>query len=141
MEQPLVDPFTGEDLGIPLLGIVDLILDKPDGAQIIDFKTSARGGTPSEISHEVQLSSYAYLFRRLDGRQEAGLEIRSLIKTKTPKIEFHAYPAREERHLRRLFAIIREYLDSLDAGRFNYRPGWGCSMCDLRDGPCRAWEG
>lgn len=141
MEQPLVDPFTGEDLGLHLLGVVDLILDEQGGSVIVDFKTSARGGTPSEISHEIQLTSYAYLFRQLEGREEAGLEIRSLIKTKTPRIEFHGYPARQEQHLRRFFAVIREYLDALDSGRFNYRPGWGCAMCEHRDEECRAWGG
>ena len=32
------------------------------------------------------------------------LEIRSLIKTKVPKIEFHRYPARTDAHFGRLFA-------------------------------------
>ena len=139
MEYPLIDPFTGEDLGIPLLGIVDLVLDEQPGPIIADFKTAARGGTPAEITHEIQLSSYAYLFRQLDGRKEAGLEIRSLIKTKTPKIEFHHYPARSDVHFKRLFAVIREYLDALDSNQFNFRPGFGCSMCDFRETHCRRW--
>ena len=139
MEAPLVDPFTGEDLGIPLLGIVDLVLDEQPGPLISDFKTAARGGTPAEITHEIQLSSYAYLFRQLDGRKEAGLEIRSLIKTKTPKIEFHHYPARSDVHFKRLFAVIHEYLDALHSDKFNFRPGWGCSMCAFRETHCRRW--
>jgi len=141
MEYPLVDPLTGENLGIPLLGIVDLILDEDQGPIVADFKTAARGGTPAEITHEIQLSSYSYLFRQLDGRKEAGLEIRSLIKTKTPKIEFHHYSARSETHFKRLFSVIREYLDALDSRRFNFRPGFGCSMCDFRETDCRRWRG
>ena len=141
MEYPLVDPFTGEDFGIPLLGIVDLILDEQQGPLVTDFKTTARGGTPAEITHEIQLSSYAYLFRQLDGREEAGLEIRSLVKTKTPKVEFHHYPTRSDTHFKRLFSVIREYLDALDCGRFNFRPGFGCSMCDFRETHCRRWGG
>ncbi len=85
MEAPLVDPATGEDLGIHMLGIVDLITDNRDGASIIDFKTSARSSPPHEITHEIQLSSYSYLYRQATGDEEGGLEIRSLIKTKTPK--------------------------------------------------------
>ena len=141
MESPLVDPLTGEGFGIPLLGIVDLVLGGQDGPVIADFKTAARGGTPVEIMHEIQLSSYAYLFRRLDGRAEAGLEIRSLIKTKIPRIEFHRYEARGDAHFKRLFGVIREYLDALDSGRFNFRPGWGCSMCDHRETHCQRWCG
>ena len=141
MEVPLVDPETGEDLGIPLLGFVDLVLDAPAGALIVDFKTSARSSKPLEISHEIQLSCYAWLYRQITGQSESGLEIRSLIKTKQPKLEFHRYPARTPKHFRRLFAAIRSYLDALDAGRFVYRPGWSCSCCDYRDTHCRNWCG
>jgi putative RecB family exonuclease len=141
VEAPLVDPTTGEDLGILLVGIMDLVLDDTAGPVIADFKTSARSTEPLEITHEIQLTSYSYLFRHSAQQEEVGLEIRSLVKTKTPKVEFHAYPARTEAHMRRFFAVVHEYLDSLDAGRFNYRPGFGCAMCDYKDGPCRQWAG
>ena len=141
VETPLVDPATNEDLGMPLLGIMDLVLDSEAGPVIADFKTSARSGEPMEITHEIQLTSYAYLFRQASASQEAGLEVRSLIKTKAPKIEFHRYSARTEAHFRRLFAVVREYLDALDSGRFNYRPGLGCGMCDFRRTHCRRWAG
>jgi len=121
--------------------VIDLIVGGPDGAVIADFKTSARSSEPLEIFHEIQLTSYSYLFRALSDRMEAGLEIRSLVKTKTPKIEFHGYPARTDAHFRRLFAVIREYLDALDAGRFNYRPGFHCGMCDFAASHCREWNG
>jgi putative RecB family exonuclease len=140
LQAPLVDPHTGEDLGIPLVGILDLVLDGHDGPLIADFKTSARSGEPLEIFHEIQLSSYAYLFRHVAQQPEAGLEIRSLIKTKQVKIEFHRYPARTDAHFRRLFAVIHDYLDALDSDRFNYRPGLGCSFCDYRR-QCAGWAG
>jgi len=141
MEVLLVDPLNGEDLGIPLLGIVDLVVDDSDGPVVRDFKTSSRSAPPFEITHEIQLTSYSYMFRHTTGREEVGLEIHSLIKTKTPKIEAHHYPARTAAHFRRLFGVLREYLDALDAGRFNYQPGWGCAMCDYRDSECREWAG
>ena len=77
----------------------------------------------------------------LSEQTEAGLQIRSLVKTKTPKIEIHGYPARTDAHFRRLFAVIREYLDALDSGRFNYRPGFHCGMCDFATSHCRDWCG
>jgi hypothetical protein len=77
----------------------------------------------------------------MSGKTEAGLEIRSLVKTKTPKIEFHGYPARGDVHFRRFFAVVREYLDALDGGRFNYRPGFHCGMCDFATSHCREWDG
>ena len=48
LEAPLVDPVTGEDLGIPLLGIVDLVTDNSDGPVICDFKTAAKSSPPLE---------------------------------------------------------------------------------------------
>ncbi len=139
MEAPLVDPETGEDLGIPLLGIVDLVTDNRDGPSIIDFKTAARSSPAHEITHEIQLTSYAYLFRQATGDEEGGLEIRTIIKTKTPKLQFHTYQARSDRHFRRLFSVIRAYLDDLDSGRFVFRPGFGCVMCDHRNSHCKTW--
>ena len=140
IEAPLVDPASGKDLGVPLLGVVDLVLDEPSGPLIADFKTSARSAEPLEVTHEIQLTAYAWLFRQAAKRQEGGLEIRSLIKTKVPKIEVYRYPARTDAHFARFFAVVREYLDALDAGRFNYRPGFGCSMCDFRE-RCLKWQG
>ncbi len=140
-EAPLVDPFTGEDLGIPLVGVIDLVLDSQAGPLIADFKTAARSSEPMEISNEIQLSSYAWLHRQITGQQEAGLEIRSMIKTKVPKCEFHPYPARTDAHFRRLFSVIREYLAALDRGTFNFRPGFGCGMCDFRSTHCSRWAG
>jgi putative RecB family exonuclease len=141
MKAPLIDPSTGEDLGVPLVGVIDLVLDEPDGGLIADFKTTARGGEPLETAHEIQLSSYSYLYRHTSLQPESALEIRNLVKTKTPKIETHRYVARTERHYRRLFAVVRSYLDDLDRGRFVFRPGLGCSMCDFRDSLCSSWGG
>jgi hypothetical protein len=124
----------------PLVGVIDLVLDSEAGPLIADFKTVARSSEPMEITNEIQLTSYAWLNRQITGQQEGGLEIRSLIKTKQPKVEFHPYAARTDAHFLRLFAVIREYLDALNAGRFNYRPGFGCSMCDFR-AECSRWGG
>lgn len=141
LESPLVDPATGEDLGVPLLGVIDLVLGGQEGAQVVDFKTSSKSAMPHEITHEIQLTAYSWLFRQAQGVEEAGLEIRSLVKTKTPKIESHCYAPRSDAHFGRFFALIREYLDCLDRGVFNYRPGFACSMCDHRDRACRGWCG
>lgn len=136
LEEPLVDPFTGEDLGIPLLGVVDLIVPGDDGAIVVDFKTAAKSGPPTEKVHEVQLSAYSYLYRATTRQLESGLQIRSLIKTKTPKIEYREYPTRTESQLRRFFQIVRAYLDDLDRNQFVHRPGFGCTMCDFSNGTC-----
>lgn len=141
IQRPLVDPFTGENLGLPLLGIVDLVLAEPAGPLVVDFKTASRGGEPLEITHEVQLSCYAWLLRQCLERPESGLEIRQLVKTKSPRVESFRYEPRQERHFRRLFALLRAYLDDLHAGRFIFRPGLACSLCDHRATRCLTWPG
>ena len=141
IEMPLVDPTTGEDMGIPLLGIIDVVFDGADGPVIVDFKTAANAAEPSEVTHEVQLTSYAYLLRRSLGRTESEVQIRSLVKTRQPRIVVHRYASRTQAHLGRLFALIREYLDALEGGCFGYRPGWSCSMCGFRGTHCARWRG
>jgi len=138
LEQPLVDPATGENLGIPLLGVVDLVLDDWSGPRVVDFKTAKRSSSAVDVAHEIQLSCYAWLFRHSAGCNEGSLEIRNLIKTKTPRVETHEFPARRDVHFRRLFTVIRAYLDNLDSGRFVFRPGWDCTTCDLQR-QCRGW--
>ncbi len=132
LETPIVDPETGEDLGIPLRGIVDLVLDDQQGPLICDFKTAASSQQPLEVCHEVQLGCYAVLFRALSGQKEGGLAIRTLVKTKVPQIIEYRFGPRSDEHLRRLFAVIRAYLEDLRRGDFLYRPGWTCRTCDFR---------
>jgi hypothetical protein len=48
---------------MPLLGIMDLVLPEEAGPIITDFKTASKSSGPLEITHEIQLSCYAYLLR------------------------------------------------------------------------------
>jgi hypothetical protein len=128
-EVPLITP-SGEDLGIPLVGIVDLILREGNDNVIIDFKTSSTASI-SDLAHELQMTAYAYLVREVLGQQESYCEIRQLVKTKTPKIMTHRFPRRTDEHFNRFFGLIREYLEAIDRKVFNYRPSWTCnSMCE-----------
>jgi putative RecB family exonuclease len=122
-------------------GVLDLVRDVAAGPAIVDFKTAAKSPEPCELTHEIQLSSYAYLLRQASETQQSELQIRNLVKTKQPKILVHRYPARTEAHFARLFTLVRDYLDALDVGRFSYRPGWTCSSCDFCKGHCSRWAG
>ncbi len=89
-----------------------------------------------EIVHGIQLNSYGYLFRQATHDIEGGLEIRSLVKTKSSESRLIAIRRGPIDILGRLLTVIRAYLDNLDSGRFVFRPGLGCSMCDFRDSFC-----
>ena len=94
LEAHLMDPLTGRSLGVPLVGVIDLVLPGADGAIITDFKTTSRGGELPELTHELQLGCYSYLFRRTSPLPEEALEIRNLVKTKVPRVENHRYGPR-----------------------------------------------
>ena len=141
-EAPLVDPFTGEDLGMPMVGVLDLVLGQRCRA---DHHGLQDGGPQQRTDgdHATRSSSRAMpgcTGRSPDSRR-AGWRSAVLIKTKVPKCEFHPYAARTDAHFRRLFAVLREYLDALDGDTFNFRPGFGCGMCDFRNTHCSRWAG
>jgi len=128
-EVPLIDPLTDEYFGITLVGIIDLIIEEEDGYVIADFKTSA-SSSMCEMQHELQLTAYSYLLRNIIEQEELRCEIRQLVKTKVPKVNVYRFPKRTDEHYIRFFDLIREYLDAIDRGVFNYHPGWQCSMCE-----------
>ena len=121
--------MTDEHFGITLVGIVDLILEEEGGYVITDFKTAATSSL-CDMQHELQLTAYAYLVRNIIEQDELRCEVRQLVKTKSPKVNVYQFPTRTDEHFARFFGVIREYLDALDRGVYNYRPGWQCSMCD-----------
>ncbi|HEV3025589.1 MAG TPA: PD-(D/E)XK nuclease family protein, partial [Pirellulales bacterium] len=130
LEAPLIDPTTGEDSGLRLVGIIDLLLPEANGPLIVEFKVTAQNRQRLEVAHEIQFACTAYLLRHAyQGMAETGFEVCQLVKTKTPQVVWGRYAAREEVHFRRLFAMIRAYLDDLDAKRLIFRPGEACSYC------------
>ena len=129
-EVPLIDPANRENLGMPLVGVLDLVLNEECGQVIVDFKTSSTASI-SDLAHELQLTAYAYLFREATEGEELRSEIRQLVKTKVPKVQTHRFPRRTDEHFNRFFGLVREYLDAIDKKVFNYRPSWTCNtMCD-----------
>ncbi|MGH7134317.1 MAG: RecB family exonuclease, partial [Pirellulales bacterium] len=48
VEAALVDPASGEDLGIPLVGVMDLVVPEEAGPIITDFKTASKSSGPLE---------------------------------------------------------------------------------------------
>jgi hypothetical protein len=141
LEAPLLDPVSGQSLGIPLVGVIDLVLPGADGAIITDFKTPARGGELLEITHEIQLGCYSNLFRQTSPLPEEALEIRNLVKTKTPRVENHRYGPRSPAHYLRLFTVLRDYLDALEAGTYHIRPSHLCAACEFVSSHCPRWTG
>jgi len=115
--------------GLPkLIGIIDLVRA---GGRIVDFKTL--GQTPSEEkaihTNEVQLTSYALLYRATTGKVESGRDLHQLVKTKTPKLIVTQQGPMTQPQQARLFRQMESYVAGLDREDFVPSPGMQCSMC------------
>ena len=76
---PLVNPSTGEDLGVNLEGFFDLV--EADDT-IVEFKTSAQVLSAMDISSHLQLTAYGYAFQILHGKPPRGFKLINFIKNK-----------------------------------------------------------
>lgn len=130
-EIPLVDPATGEVVGPNLKGVFDLILA---GDVLAEIKTAARAYDEGTLARHVQLSAYAYAYRRLHGR-DPQLRVIALLKQKRPRVE--TLPAERTIDDDAWFAgLAAEVARAIDAGLFPPNPGWACSDCEYQE-PCR----
>jgi putative RecB family exonuclease len=125
----LIDETTGEVFP-ELNGIIDLV----EGGVIVDFKTTARNMNNDLLSlaNEVQLTAYSILYRQATGKDEAGLEIRSLIRTKDPSLCVTSISPRKEVHHRRFLNLVRAFVENVRLGNYPPAPSINCMLCDYR---------
>jgi hypothetical protein len=126
--------------GLPrLIGIIDLVRQ---GRRICDFKTTGQTPNPEKAGHlnETQLSCYSVLYRDCAGQREAGLELHSLVKLKTPKLVVSELPPMTDAQQTRLFRIMESYQEGLE--RMDWIPSpnpMSCSCCEYFN-ECRSWR-
>lgn len=134
---PLVNPFTGEVLEVPLRGVMDCVYEDDT---LDEFKASAKSWSLTDLPDNIQLTAYAYAFAKLFGKPPAELRLVNLVRTKTPKIET-LMTDREPRDFERLFHLAKEVLKGIRSGVFIPNRGcWMCRDCEY-DGDCREWTG
>ncbi len=124
--------------GLPtLIGVLDLV----QAGIIVDYKTSGQTPNPERAvhTHEVQTSSYAVLYREATGKREAGIEVHTLVKLKTPKLVVTATPPMSDPQQTRLFRLIEAYVQGLDRADFVPSPGLQCVSCEFFN-ECRLWS-
>lgn len=124
--------------GLPtLIGVLDLV----QAGIIVDYKTSSQTPNPERAvhTHEVQTSSYAVLYRGSTGKREAGTEIHTLVKLKTPKLVVTAIPPMSDPQQTRLFRLIEAYVHGLDVRDFIPSLGMQCASCEFFH-ECRLWR-
>jgi putative RecB family exonuclease len=124
--------------GLPtLVGVLDLVRS---GGRVVDFKLVGKTPDAELVVHttEVQLTCYSVLYRDATGREEGGLELHHLIRTKAPKlIVTSLLPATEKQHAR-LFRQMESYQEGVARQDFVPSPGFACAGCEFFN-DCKRW--
>ena len=79
------------------------------------------------------------LYREATGKREVGIEVHTLVKTKTPKLVVTATPPMSDHQQVRLFHLIEAYDHGLDVRDFVPSPGLQCVSCEFFN-ECRLWS-
>ena len=111
-------------LELPFVGFIDLIADLDGKHTVVDFKTSASAYGEHEVHMSDQLT--AYQLAEPEAEQSA---LCVLIKTKTPKIEWHP-TTRTADQVMEYLAKAELVAHEITAGHFFKRPGIWCAWCD-----------
>ena len=125
--------------GLPkLIGIIDLVRH---GGRIVDFKTSGKAPDPEQVAHltDTQTTAYAVLYRESVGKNESGIELHHLVKTKNPKLSVTALPPATEERIARLFRVMDSYVKGLQREDWIPSPGFSCVGCEFFN-ECRRWS-
>ena len=133
---PLINPQTGQRLGIDLEGVIDLI-EKED--TITEFKTSAQMIDPKEADNYLQLTIYSYAFEALVQRPPKLLKVVNFVKTKKPKI-ITLETKRCKADYQRFFFLASHVLKGIQQRIFFPRTGFWCKDCEY-GGLCKDWKG
>jgi len=123
-----------EEENYTLKGYIDLIDDKNF---IIDHKTAKRSMTEEMVRSDPQLTAYALAYRKLDGKEEAGLRFDIMVRTKKPKIQqIQTYRNKED--IKRLIKTFKYVNKAIQSGIFYPNPNFMCSNCGYRE-LCKKW--
>jgi RecB family exonuclease len=123
VEKPFTLTITS--LGVPLVGIVDLVAELEGALTVIDFKTAKSAYPEHEVSLADQLT--AYQLAEPDAEQVAFCVF---VKTKEPRIDWYV-SRRDGDTLTAYLAKVKHIASEIAAGHFYKRPGRWCSYCDF----------
>jgi putative RecB family exonuclease len=133
---PLINPVTGETLGINLEGYIDLV-EKDE--TIVEFKTSAASMDQNDVDDHLQLTAYSYAYEMLFQRSPKNLKIINFVKNKKPKvIPFET--RRSQSDYQRFYYLAGQILKGIREKLFFPRSSFICKDCEYAE-PCRVWAG
>ena len=117
--------LTITNLGLPFVGIIDLVGEVNGKKTILDFKTAASAYADHEVMLNDQLTAYELAEPEAE---QAALCV--FVKTKEPRIDWH-FSSRGAEHLTEYLAKVETVASAVAAGHFYKRPGKWCSYCDF----------
>ncbi|MCB9932983.1 MAG: PD-(D/E)XK nuclease family protein [Planctomycetes bacterium] len=139
LDEPLIHPSTGEVYQRPRLkgvepgelsmyGIVDSVLEEPDGLVVVDYKVTARTSADSSVmlTHRMQLLCYAWLMSRASDKPVKAFEIRLLVRKKQPDIVVTRITVPENISYEPMFHAIDALLNSVNSHTYLSRYGFLC---------------
>jgi CRISPR/Cas system-associated exonuclease Cas4 (RecB family) len=139
LDEPLVNPDTGEVYTRPpmpgvepgeltLYGIVDSLLEEPDGLVVVDYKVTSRttADTGILLTHRLQLLCYAWLISRASDKPVKALEIRQLVRKKDPTIVVTRVPVPQNISYKPMFNTVDALLASLNTNTYLARYTYTC---------------
>jgi len=138
VECDLCNVRTGETLGVPFVGYVDLVEGTGnDGYVVTDLKTASRSYSQVTVDADLQLTAYALLLALEMGNMPSSLRIEALVRNRTPKLQ-SIETKRTENDLVRFWSLARAVWAAIRAGHFYPSPSWRCSTCEFA-GHCGDW--
>jgi hypothetical protein len=133
---PLINPVTGEVLGINLEGYIDLV-EKDE--TIVEFKTTGQSMDQKDADDHIQLTAYSYAYEMIHQRPPKNLKIVNFVKTKKPKI-IPLETQRNQSDYQRFFCLAEQVLKGIESKIFFPRASFMCKDCEYGK-PCRSWAG
>jgi RecB family exonuclease len=132
----------GEDTGIRLVGILDLLLrDKANGElMVVDNKTAKQAMAQSTADENLQMAAYSYLLAAngyVFPRAEVKCRFDILRKLKKPKMEY-SYTLRSADNRKRFAKIASAVLAGIENRIFIPQQSWLCSDCQFKE-ECSNW--
>ena len=139
IEEPFV--FHMEGVGVPIIGIMDLVCEDPNGTVIIiDYKTVGKTMNQEDVNRDLQMSIYS-MAAKANGysNREILLRLDCLLKTKTPRMEQY-YATRSSEDEKRVSRKIREVWRGIQNGLFIPNDtAWKCRTC-MYQAHCEKWS-
>ena len=119
---------------VPIKGYIDLVDDQ---GWIIDHKTTKRSYPDNSIAKDIQLTAYAMAYRALQGRNENGVRLDVMVRSKQPRMQ-QLYGKRTEADIGRFLRLAEQVERGIKSGVFYPADNYTCGICGYQ-GMCEKW--